>query len=111
MNSVQTIQNITNLNYNTTMPTMYLRLGKADFASHIVHLHLAVRLNDPAEIVFKHVAVECGQMLRHDHVVLQLDLVCFDSLLEVSKAASLCSKSHCFHRLHVWTRVPQGKLP
>ena len=40
----------TNLNYNTTMTTMYLRLGKADFASHIVHLHLAVRLNDPEKV-------------------------------------------------------------
>ena len=26
---------------------MYLRLGEANLASHIVHLHLAVRLNDP----------------------------------------------------------------
>ena len=50
MNSVPTIQNITNLNYNATMTTMYLRLGKADFASHIVNLHLAVRLNDPEKV-------------------------------------------------------------
>ena len=106
---------------------MYLRLGEADLASHIVHLHLAVRLNDPAEIVLEHVAVEGGQVLRHDHVILQLNLVyrisnvplskpftmylvCFDSLLEVSKAASLRSKSHCFHRLHVWTRVPANDI-
>ena len=74
--------------------------------------------------MLEHVAVEGGQVLRHDHVILQLNLVyrirnvplskpftmylvCFDSLLEVSKAASLRSKSHCFHRLHVWTRVPE----
>ena len=68
----------------------------------------------PAKIVLEHVAVQGGQVLRHDHVILQLNLngedskppvltiktrylVGFHSLLEISETASLRRKSHCLH--------------
>ena len=75
----------------------YLGLGETNLTGDIVDLNLAVGLDDsgkikvwagvsvdqnndpkeiklPAQIVLQHVAVEGGQVLRHDHVILQLNL-------------------------------------
>ena len=56
-------------------------------------------VNRPAEVVLEHVAVKGGQVLAHDHVVLQLHLEGLDSALEVGEAEGLGGEGHRLHRL------------
>merc|ERR1712112_451547 len=89
---------------------LHLRLGQTNLARHVVDLNFAVRFNNPAEIVFEHVAVESVEMFGHYHVILQLHLVGLHGSLEVGKTPSFGSKSHCLHGLHVWSRMPECEL-
>ena len=51
-------------------------------------------VNRPAEVVLEHVAVKGGQVLGHDHVVLQLHLEGLHSGLEVGEDAGLGGQGH-----------------